>query len=1104
MGSNNPKDLLNQIDKKYYTRVFDSSSEGVLILDAQFIITYTNPWFCSLLGFSAAELIGKSLLALIPVDELAVQKINLQNRSAADPPGSEITFLDHDRLPVYCSLIILPIQGEKDSLMGSFALIRDISETKKAADDFLQVQERTQLAAQAAKLGIWEWDIPNDHLIWNERMFELYGISPKKFKPIYASWLKTLHPDDAEISDRLLKQSIDTGVPYDTGFRIRLPDKSVRYIKAWGKVIYSPSRDPIRILGINLDITDKKWAEKANQLMAEAQWQIVNADGKDQIFQIVGQKIQEIIENGYTAVTVWNEVKDSIHIQWVYGMGEKYKALVDKLKIDPTSIEFSINEIDPATLEKYRSGKLEQFQGGLYLLAQKKVPKSICQAVEKALSISTIYTIGFAWENRHYGGVIISPRKDIGPVLNNIEAIVNLATQALKRLHSEKKMRESEERFRSLFENSPIALWEEDFSLVKKRLDDLRLHGVTDFNKYFAKHPAEVVELAASVKILNINKVTVKLLHAKDKSEILNLENVVFRGKENSTFINELVSISENKPEFEWEGINYTLDGEPLLLSVKWSVAPNYQDTLAKVFISVINITERRHAEMMLRESEERFRKIFEENPVGIVLSDAQSRITSVNPMFTAILGYTQDEIVGRTFKEITFPEDIVENENLLNKLIKSAIPFFSLQKRYIHKNGEIIWTNLTVTALRDENGKLISILAMLEDISAKKRAEEAFLNEHYLLQTLMENIPDSVYFKDMESHFIRANLATAKKFGLNSVDELLGKSDEDFFIPEIAAKGLAEEKKIIESGEPRINVVEIENWKDQHPITWASSTKMALRDKSGKIVGTFGVTRDLTDIKEKEEEIKQLNTDLEDKVELRTKELSLRNQELEAFAYSISHDLKAPLRGINGYSQLLLQEHSAQLDDEGKSFLNKLISSSEQLTKLIDDLFAYSRLQRWPVNRVDFSMAEIAEAVIDERGPEMKAGKFILHRNIQDEIINSSPELVTQIFQNYLDNAIKFTSKCSTPEIWVEYKNLGATSLLSVRDNGIGFEMQQSEKIFDVFYRLHRIDEYEGTGIGLALVKKAANILGYRVWAEGKPNEGATFFLKLSNKKGK
>ncbi len=495
--------------------------------------------------------------------------------------------------------------------------------------------------------------------------------------------------------------------------------------------------------------------------------------------------------------------------------------------------------------------------------------------------------------------------------------------------------------------------------------------------------------------------------------------------------------------------------------------------------------------------TEVRFQKLFIQSSLGVCITDIHNRFLAVNDMLEKMWGYSKEELMSMSFTDVTHPEDIQKNLDLIQKVIDGELSTFNIEKRYLSKAGQTIWGRVTVSAIHDERGTISSLISIVENIDQWKKTEFALENERLLLQTLMDSTFDSVYFKDLENRFIRVNKGTLDKFGLKSPEEIIGKTDFDFFPEEIARANYDEELEIIRTGKPVIAVEGMEVWKDRTP-TWVSSTKIPVRDSDGNVIGTFGISRDITSLKQKEEEISQANTYLEKRIAEHTQELLHKNKELEAFTYTVSHDLKAPLRGISGYSALLLQEHSSQLDEEGRSFLNKLIFSADQLRNLIDDLLAYSRLERCEISLSPVSITNIIHVVLEQFNREIEERKVIVHLDLEESTIYSNPELLTQILQNYLENALKFTTKCEQPEIWIQYHTVGETRLFSIRDNGIGFDNSYSEKIFEVFQRLNRTEEFDGTGIGLALVKKAADKLGYRVWAEGKPGQGAIFYLEI------
>ncbi len=254
---------------------------------------------------------------------------------------------------------------------------------------------------------------------------------------------------------------------------------------------------------------------------------------------------------------------------------------------------------------------------------------------------------------------------------------------------------------------------------------------------------------------------------------------------------------------------------------------------------------------------------------------------------------------------------------------------------------------------------------------------------------------------------------------------------------------------------------------------------------------------QNIREIKQAEAAIRQLNTQLEQHVRERTAELEAANRELEAFAYSVSHDLRAPLRSIDGYSKLLLEDYCPVLDEQGQQYLHNVRLSAQRMSQLIDDLLKLSRVTRTEMNRTRVNLSELAEEALDElhaRQPERAVSTLI-----QPELVVAGDlNLLRIMLENILGNAWKFTLK--TPEARIEMGMLqrDGQAVYFVRDNGAGFDMKYADKLFGAFQRLHSIDEYEGTGIGLATVQRIINRHGGRVWAEGEPEQGATFYFTL------
>ena len=245
-------------------------------------------------------------------------------------------------------------------------------------------------------------------------------------------------------------------------------------------------------------------------------------------------------------------------------------------------------------------------------------------------------------------------------------------------------------------------------------------------------------------------------------------------------------------------------------------------------------------------------------------------------------------------------------------------------------------------------------------------------------------------------------------------------------------------------------------------------------------------------------EALDQLNAELETRIEDRTAALNAKSRELETFAYSVAHDLKAPLRGIDGYSRILLEEYSNTLDSEGQTFLQTIQDSTDEMNQLIDDLLAYSRLERRELRADRIELAPIINSLVEEKRRETTECPIDFVIDVNGSTVLADASGLAQAVRNYLDNAIKFTRKVSDPHIEVGSKESGENCLLWVRDNGIGFDMKYHDRIFDIFQRLNVAEDYPGTGIGLAIVRKAMERMGGRAWANSEPGHGATFYLEI------
>ena len=351
------------------------------------------------------------------------------------------------------------------------------------------------------------------------------------------------------------------------------------------------------------------------------------------------------------------------------------------------------------------------------------------------------------------------------------------------------------------------------------------------------------------------------------------------------------------------------------------------------------------------------------------------------------------------------------------------------------------------------------------------------------ILRLLMDTIPDRIYFKDLQSRFVRNNAAHARSFGATP-EQCIGKSDFDFFSREHAERALADEQQIIRSGQPVIGKVERLTMRDGKQ-GWGSTTKLPWRDETGRIIGTFGLTRDITARKEAEEKL----------VEERNL-LARSNAELEQFAYVASHDLQEPLRAVASCVQLLKKRYEGKLDARAEEFITHAVDGTKRMQALITDLLAYSRVGTHihPFEPTDCETV-LAEALANLSMAIQESGAVVQHDPLPTLLADASQ--LGQVFQNLIGNALKFRSE-RLPEVRITARREAGAWRFAVSDNGIGIEPQYFDRIFRVFQRLHTRTRYPGTGIGLAICKKIVERHGGRIWIESQPDQGSTFYFTV------
>ncbi len=401
------------------------------------------------------------------------------------------------------------------------------------------------------------------------------------------------------------------------------------------------------------------------------------------------------------------------------------------------------------------------------------------------------------------------------------------------------------------------------------------------------------------------------------------------------------------------------------------------------------------------------------------------------------------------------------------------------------------------VGSTREWNDKVKEVLEstgrILVHTLSRKMHMEALDYERSFMDALMGNLPDAVYFKDLESRFLRISEALVAKHELKSSAEAEGKSDFDFFTEEHARKAYEDEQEIIRTGKLLVAVIEKETWPDRSP-TWVSTTKMPFRNSQGKTIGTFGISRDVTEQKHMEEALAE-HAALLEKVNA---ELEVRNQELDEFSYVASHDLQEPLRKLTAFSDILREDLQQGNEQEVEHDIEVLSSAAQRMQTLVQALLALSRSGRQSMTIETLALDQVIDLALDALELRIEEEQAQIKRVPMPQL-DGDKTLLTQLFQNLIGNALKFHGDAPPRIDLSAEKRADGSWLFGVRDNGIGLKQEYAEQIFSAFKRLHRRTAYEGTGIGLAICRKIVERHGGQIWVESEPGQGAHFQFTLS-----
>lgn len=646
-----------------------------------------------------------------------------------------------------------------------------------------------------------------------------------------------------------------------------------------------------------------------------------------------------------------------------------------------------------------------------------------------------------------------------------VASLINWLTATLQ--EREGSLRASETRYRFLFENNPFPMWVFDLE---------------------------------TLKFLTVNDAAI-FHYGYSREEFLSMTIKDIRPAEDVPALIETMSTNDGKLKAVGVWTHLKKDGSIVNAEIT-SHELIFGDRRARL-VMANDVTERKRAEAAVRESESRLQTIITNLTEGLAVVDLDGTILHFNRAALEMHGFGTLE---ESQQHLDRYAEIFELADLDGKIVPvDQWPVARILRGEQLRNVELVIRrresdqekifNYGGLLVDDGAGRPMMAIVTISDITERKRAVRDLLDSERRFRALIEHSSDSISLIDADNKILYLSPAVTAIEGYDP-DELVGRDGlENTHPDDVEAVKETIGQLLANPGKP-VPVVWRRRHKKGHWIWLEGRATNLLDDPVVRAIVTN--YRDITERRQAEIEIHQLNETLEQRVRERTAELEVVNRELEAFSYSVSHDLRAPLRHINGFSLALLEDYAGTLDETGKGYLNEVREASQEMAQLIDDVLQLARVTRSEMHREKVNISELAEEVV--KGIRKRSrGKRVVDVAVEEGLITyGDKRLLGIVLTNLFENSWKFTARREAAQIGFGMASSNGKNGFFVRDNGAGFDMAYADKLFGAFQRLHSTSEFEGTGIGLATVQRIISRHGGRVWAEGKLDEGAIFYFSL------
>ena len=1135
---NSAEDLIieeNDIEKRRLQSIIKHGKDIISLIDAHGNVIYRSPSYDTFLGPGAKEVSKQLVFEHLHPDDIPVIK-NLFNK-LAQSPGSTIEAQWRQK---HVDGRYLWMQGSGTNLLNNPEIkaivvnFRDVTETieiqeqlQKNNEELNRIFNSIEEVAFSANMNPYELTYMSD------ACRRLYGRPASDFIENQYLWVEVIHDEDKHIVERIEKK-LKHGQTVNEQYRMYHADGSMKWVATSVTPTFNEQGELIRFDGLNKDITDKKNAEQA-LLDSEKKFRTLIENNKEVISltnakreiqyispaikNILGYDPEELIgvdsftfmhsdETGVSLNTRDNlgpELSHDFQIRARHKDGD-WRWLEVRLtnKLDDPAIRAYVTNMRDVTHKKKAEELLlnsekrfrtliENSKDGICLSDAEARFVYLSPAIKDILGYDPEELIGqYAYNVIHADfqesnlknvfseDGAIKPNADITIKVRHkdgtwrwieasvamrlddpaVQAVVTNFRDVTQKRIIEEALLNSEQRFRKLIEKTKDGI------------------GLTNSNSEFVYLSPSAMDILGYDPEELIGTSAFEHYHPDDRQTMIDIARSI--RKEAKASASAYVRIRHKDGNWRWIELTATNQLDDPAIN---AVVTNFRD-----------VTERKNAEEAVINSEKKFRTLIENNREVISLSTIDQKIIYTSPSIKNVLGYEPEEIAGIKSSTLMHPDEVHENKAGRDQLMPGTAGTKVLRLR--HKDGTWRWVEMT-TSNQLDNPAVNAMVTNFRDVTERKEAEEALIRSEQRFKTLIEKNQDVIILSSSEGLIIYMSPSIKELLDFEP-EEMLGKSALDFMHPEEIPNNIGHLKWVHENpGKSIFKIMRMKHKDGSWRWVEATSTSQLHNPAVQAIVSNL---RDITARKKAQDDLELLNQSLEKKVEERTMQLAESNKALESFSSLAAHDLQAPLRVLSGYSHMIIHDYGDKLGPEGTALLDVIRKQTVHMSHLVSDLLTFSRVSHTIMKEEQVNLDEMVSEISDEQ--------CLLFSNTKTAEIKISElgygscdaHLMKQVWTNLISNALKYSCKREDPRIEIGRIKGEAENIYYVKDNGAGFDARHQHKLFQVFQRLHSSSDFEGTGIGLALVKNVVSRHGGRVWAESEVGKGATFFFSIPN----